>query len=144
MSMRYDKTDHGFMVHAAFEAPSDDEWRKFLEYMRGNKDVLKATIVFVHGDNGLTATQRSELADVIKVMRRGFRTAVMTDSRVTRGVLTALNWLTKKQDDSRAFSLNGFDEAMVFLGATADESRVTRDLAKKIGAFTKPGRAANG
>jgi hypothetical protein len=144
MSMRYDKTDHGFMVQAAFDEPSDDDWRKLLEYMRSNKDAIKAAIVFVHGDNGLTAKQRSELAEVIKAMRRGFRTAVMTNSRVTRGVLTALNWLTKKQDDSRAFPLDGFDEAMGFLGATAEESRAVRELAKKIGAFAKPGRAANG
>lgn len=144
MSMRYEKTDHGFIVQTAFAAPSDEEWRKLLDFMRSNKDSVRGAIVFVHGDNGLTAKQRSELADVIKLMRPGFRTAVLTESRVTRGVLTALNWLTKKQDDSRAFSLDAFDDAMTFLGAKPDESRAARELAKKIGAFTKPGRAVNG
>jgi hypothetical protein len=144
MSMRYEKTEHGFIVQTAFAAPSDDEWRKLLDFMRANKDTVRAAVVFVHGDNALTAKQRSELADVIKLMRPGFRTAVLTESRVTRGVLTALNWLTKKQDDSRAFPLDGFDDAMAFLRANADESRAARELAKKLGAFTKPGRAANG
>jgi hypothetical protein len=144
MSIRYDKTDHGWMVLSVTGALADADWRKLLDYMLAHKDSIKAGLVYVHGDDGLTAKQRSELADVIKSMRRGYRTALMTESRVTRGVLTALSWLTKKQDDSRAFPLDGFDEAMTFLGATADETRSVRELARKMGAFAKAGRAANG
>jgi hypothetical protein len=144
MSMRYDKTDHGFMVQVVVGAPSDDEWRLLLEYLRTHKDSIRTALVFVHGDDGLTAKQRSDLADVLKTMRPGFRTAVMTESRVTRGVLTALNWMTKKQDDSRAFPLSGFDDAMTFFRANAEESRAARELAKKLGAFTAAVRAANG
>jgi hypothetical protein len=142
MSMRYDKTDHGFMVQAVFSSPSDDDWRKLLDYLLAHKDKLKGSMVFVHGDGGLTAKQRSELAEVIKVMRPGFRSAVMTSSRVTRGVLTALNWLTKKHDDSSAFAPTDFDGAAAFLGMGIPEKHAARALAEKLGAFPKAGRAA--
>jgi hypothetical protein len=146
MSMRYDKTEHGFMVHAVFDSPSDGDWQKLLDYLLAHKDKLRGTMVFVHGDGGLTAKQRSELAEVIKVMRPGFRSAVLTNSRVTRGILTALNWLTKKQDDSSAFPLSGigFDEAVVFLSMGAPEKQAARALAEKLGAFSKAGRAVAG
>ena len=140
--MRYDKTADGIMVQVVTGSPNDEEWRKFLEFVKANKNTLRGAIVLVYGDDGLSATQRSELAEVIKVMRPGFRSAVLTDSHVTRGILTALNWLTKKQDDTKPFPLNGFEDAMAFLGASAPESRTARELAQKLGAFTKPGRAA--
>ena len=142
--MRYDKTEHGFMVHVVPDSPSDADWRKLLDYLLAHKDKLKGTMVFVHGDGALTAKQRSGLAEVIKVMRPGFRSAVLTSSRVTRGILTALNWLTKKQDDSCAFPLNGFDDAAVFLGMGVPEKQAARALADKLGALPKPGRAAAG
>jgi len=144
MLMRYDKTEHGFMVHVVFDSPSDGDWQKLLDYLLAHKDKLKGTMVFVHGDGGLTAKQRSGLAEVIKVMRPGFRSAVLTSSRVTRGILTALNWLTKKQDDSSAFPLDGFDDAAVFLSMGIPEKQAARALAEKLGAFPKPGRAAIG
>lgn len=144
MSMRYDKTEHGFMVHAVFDSPSDGDWQKLLDYLLAHKDKLKGSMVFVHGDGGLTAKQRSGLAEVIKVMRPGFRSAVMTNSRVTRGVLTALNWLTKKQDDSSAFPLSGFDEAAAFLNMGIPEKQAARALAEKLGVLSKPGRSAAG
>lgn len=140
--MRYDKTEHGFLVHAVFDAPDDNEWRKLLDYLTAHKDSIRGTIVVVHGDGGLTAKQRSGLAEVIKAMRPGFRSAVMTESRVTRGVLTALNWLTKKQDDSRAFSLADFEGAAAFLGMGIPEKQAARALADKLGAFARPGRVA--
>src|SRR5687767_3051215 len=142
MPMRYDKTDTGMMVQVAVGSPADDEWRTMLDWVLANKGVLRGVVVFVHGDGGPSAKQRSDLAEVIKVMRSGFRTAVLTDSHVTRGILTALNWLTKKQNDSRSFPLNGFDEAMAFLELNAAESRNVRDLAHKLGAFAKPGQAS--
>jgi hypothetical protein len=131
------------MIHAVFDSPDDNEWRKLLDYLTAHRDTLKGTIVVVHGDNGLTAKQRSGLAEVIKGMRPGFRSAVMTESRVTRGVLTALNWLTKKQDDSGAFALSDFDGAAAFLGMNDAERRSARVLADKLGAFAKQGRVAS-
>jgi hypothetical protein len=142
MSMRYDKTADGIMVQVVSSSPTDDEWRKLLDFMGVHKSALRAVIVFVHANDGLSAKQRSELAEVLKGMRRGFRTAVMTDSQVTRGILTALNWLTKKQDDSKTFAPDAFDDAMTFLGAGAPESRAVRELAHKLGAFAKPGKVS--
>lgn len=140
--MRFDKTEHGHMVVVQVDAPGDD-WGKMVEFCLAHKNVIRSSIVFVHGEGGPSAKQRSDLADAVKVMRRGMPVAVLSDSRVTRGVLTAINWLTKKQDESRAFPLNGFAEAMAFIGASDAESRVVRALADKLGAFAKPGRAAS-
>lgn len=140
--MRYDKTDHGIMVQVAEGAVTDDEWRKLLDYMSANRKVLRAVAVFVHSNSGLTAKQRSALADVIKTLRPGFRTAVLTESQVARGILTALNWLTKKQEESKAFPLTAFDEALSFLGANDEEARAARELAQRLGVFNTLGRTA--
>lgn len=141
--MRYDTTAHGVLVQVHFGEPTDAEWTKMLGHMLERKDTLRAVLAVGQGDGGPTSRQRAELAETLKRMPRRLPFALLTDSRVARGVLTAINWLTKKQNESRAFPLYDLDFAMTFLGLQAHEKNDVRALVFKLGGSTTPGLQAS-
>jgi hypothetical protein len=80
----------------------------------GEVEATKHRLCLVYAANvALTAHQRQQIATLVK--KQDLRVAVMLGSSVTRGVVTALTWLTR-QDHFRVFDLDSFSPALVHLG----------------------------
>src|SRR5690242_12233709 len=132
MAVRYDTTPHGVMVQHFTSSPTAGEWTALLEFLVAHKDTVRAVISIVPGDYAPTSRQRAELAEALKKVRPRLPFALLTNSIATRGVLTAINWLTRKQDESRAFPLDGLEPAMTFLALNDPEKAAVRWLAASL------------
>jgi hypothetical protein len=130
------------MVQVHTSEPTDAEWTKMLQHMVARKDTLKAVLAVGHGEAGPTSKQRAQLAETLKRIPRKLSFALITNSRVARGVMTAINWLTKKHAQSQAFPLDGLEQAMVFLRIEDREKAEVRLLVFKLGGLTAPARSA--
>jgi hypothetical protein len=100
-------------VHDAVP-PTDEEWESWLELFRGRTQALVLVESF-HGA-GPNAKQRKMLGERMQGIELG--AAIMTDSTVTRGIVTALSWLGMPQ---RAFLPGNYYQAGKYLGLTNDE-----------------------
>lgn len=135
MTIRYDCTPHGVMVQVHVDKHSDADWRAMLDYMVARKDTIRAVMAISQRDEAAPSSkQRAELAETLKHMRAQMPFALLTDSRIARGVLTAINWLTKRQDQSRVFAPDRLDDALSFFALNAEESAAVRSLVRKLGA----------
>jgi hypothetical protein len=107
--------------------PSDDDWQLYLDALRVNRHAIGAQLIVTDGGSPTAAQRRASLEHA-----RGFAlpsSAVLTSSVLVRGVVSALSWFMK--DRIRAFAPNEFDEACVFIGATA-ETAVLREVAARL------------
>ncbi|HET6332154.1 MAG TPA: hypothetical protein VFG30_03030 [Polyangiales bacterium] len=91
------------------DAPTDEEWDRWvtMSVERSGRD--QRVIVESH-NSGPNAKQRKELADAVRDVE--LRVAVLTDSAVVRGIVTALAWLGVPQ---RAFPIGGYWQAANYL-----------------------------
>jgi hypothetical protein len=88
------------IVHGAVR-PSDAEWREVLDRSLHRKP--RGLIVFSPKScPGPTATQRSEAAATWKAIGDRVPMAMVTDSRIIRGMVTAVQWLTKQPATAHA------------------------------------------
>jgi len=107
------------------QAPSDAEWREFLEVWRGHRDQIAGQIVYSAG-GAPNARQREDSLAIIHQRSAGAPpTAVVTDSMLVRGAVTAISWVVRER--IRAFRSDALIEACQFIGAT-DPSAVEEAL----------------
>jgi hypothetical protein len=103
-------------------APTDAEWDRWIELLR--QRVGRDARVFVETrGGGPNAKQRKLLADAAKDL--DLRSAVLSDSIVVRGILTAIAWLGVPL---RAFSPGEYRPAAEYLGLTQDELQRTFEI----------------
>jgi hypothetical protein len=133
-TIHYDVTAHGVMVQVHLADPTSEEWTAMVDFMVARKQVIKAVLAIGRGSGGPNSKQREQLAGAVKEMHPGMPFALLTDSVVTRGILTALNWLTNKQDESRTFPPTDLEQALSFLKLGDAEKAATRALVAKLGA----------
>lgn len=96
------------LVHVDKE-PADSEWDQYVQWFGPNID----TRVLVYSKGGApTAAQRDKLKRVVDKHGKRVVTAVMTDSQIARGVMTALKWFLK---DMSAFPTKDLEGALKFL-----------------------------
>src|SRR5262245_8947272 len=101
----YGFTKHGVMVQFQLRPPTDEEWAGMLAAIEGRSRTLKSALAVVRGDGGPSSKQREALARVLKSVRSDFRFALVTDSVLVRGALTAINWLAGKAAPPQRFPL---------------------------------------
>jgi hypothetical protein len=114
------------VVHDATH-PSDADWQIYLAALRQSVSRLRAQLIVTEGGSPTSAQRRASLE--LGAGRPLPATAVVTSSVLARGAVTALSWFMK--DRIRAFAPNEFDEACVFIGATA-ETAVLREVAARL------------
>jgi hypothetical protein len=104
--------------------PTSAEWSRYLDDIRALpfKDVL-----VVGEGNKLTAKQRSDVEHLLK--RSGGRIAVVTNSPLTRGVMTALAWLGLP---ARAFALTDLPGALAFLDVAPEHQSEALDTIRRL------------
>jgi hypothetical protein len=118
-------------VHDA-DPPTDEEWERWMELFRGRTETL--VLVESFDGAGPNAKQRRVLAE--RTQGIDFGAAIMTDSTVARGIVTALSWLGMPQ---RAFSPGNYKQAGLYLGLTKEE--LERAVAEVLRLRTEMNRA---
>jgi hypothetical protein len=115
------------------ESPTNDEWLHYLEIMRTLAPGYRMIIFSAGG--GPTTMQRRDL-ELLTLGQDGAkeRVAVVTLSRLARGIVTAISWFNR---EIRAFDPSHRDEATEFLKLTKAEGlavlRLARSMAKELG-----------
>ncbi len=87
------------------EPPSDDEWLRYLEASKAHFGSARASLVITEG-GGPNGRQRALLSERYPEFGP-VPVAVITDSPLTRGVVTALRWLGKNIRAFRPTDLAG-------------------------------------
>jgi hypothetical protein len=102
-----------FVVHRPGVMPSDAEWRGFMTDVRAQRG-LRAVVVLAN-DTRLAPTHRSEIQKWYQDNKA--RAALLTDSVMTRGIMTMLNWFGVEM---RSFAPDDVHSALAFLQLPAD------------------------
>ncbi len=131
-SFVYGFTKHGVMVQVHHGAPTDKEWSDMLAAIESRSKTLKSALAVSRSEASPSSKQREALARTLKATRSDLRFALLTDSRMARGVLTAINWLTGNHGTTAAFSTRELEEALTFIQLTPDEKAAVRDLLKTL------------
>ncbi|HKP64707.1 MAG TPA: hypothetical protein VJV78_48555 [Polyangiales bacterium] len=130
MAMTMGKLDRVKIAVHDTSAPTEEEWARWVGLCAEPGDRLRF-LVESHG-GAPNAKQRKALNDVLA--GREVRSAVLTDSIVARGVVTALAWLGIPL---RAFPLGDYKSAGEYLGLSHHELTVVveqlRILRKECG-----------
>ena len=108
------------LVHSA-DPPNNADWDEYVQALaKAARNGATGLLVLTDGV-GPDSTQRKMISDI------KLRTAVVTLSRMARGIVTALGWLGA---NIRAFAPDQMDEALDSLGVpAADREAVSRRLA---------------
>lgn len=109
----YRITTSGILVCIEHGKPSAEEWSKVLTMLQAQRANLKGILVISFGTDGPDARQRTQYKECMG-SKLSIPTAVLMDSTLVRGVMTAFSWVTG-QNSSRAFSHAQLKEALDFL-----------------------------
>jgi hypothetical protein len=96
------------LVHSDVE-PSDEDFEGYLADVANNIDQIKGGLIYTD-KVGPSAHQRSRSTAVFDSLGREFEAAIMTGSRLVRGMITAINWAVNGR--AKAFSTKDFDGAV--------------------------------
>jgi len=124
------------IVHAPVD-PDPRDWSLLMLESHGSMHRVTRVLVS-SADTKLTAKQRGELGDFIK--NHECKVAVLVDSAVTRGIVTALGWITGKY---RAFASEDIEGALEYLRSRPDSARI-RDEIRLMRKEMQHARAAAG
>jgi len=128
----YGFTRHGVMVQLQLRPPTDKEWAEMLGAIEARSKTLKSALAVVRGEGGPSSKQREALARVLKSARPDLKFALVTDSVLVRGVLTAMNWLAGKGSTTAAFAGSDLEGAFDYLLLTPDEKAAARDVLRTL------------
>lgn len=98
-----------------------DTWARYIDVLH-NGD-FRVNLAISH-DGAISSTQRKGASEAIK--SRKLSVIVLTDSRVTRGIVTALNWLGS---EIAAFSFDELDGVLEALEVKPEIEQEIRELA---------------
>ncbi len=96
------------LVHTK-DSPTDEEWKAYCDDARKWRTQIRGILVLSEG-GGPNSVQRGELE--VALDRPEAKTAVVTLSRVARGIVTAMSWFTPK---IKAFSTLQIPAALEYL-----------------------------
>jgi len=126
-TLRYELADSILLLVHGDGPPSEIDWDDYTHTLHTHAKANEVTGVLVATDGaGPDGRQRVKLNDLVKQRGGSFPTAVVTDSVVARGIVTAFGWFNPKV---RAFTPGELAGALVYLGA--DPYR-REDLARRI------------
>jgi hypothetical protein len=114
------------------EPPTEAEWTRWVMLGRCSAERELRVLVETRGQGGPNGKQRREFADALA--RLDLRCAIISDSLIVRGVVTAVAWLGVAL---RAFQPGDHQRAADYLGLTDAE------LASALAAFVDLRRECN-
>ena len=99
----------------------------------------RGLLVSVRGNGGISSKQRGRIADFWKrAGRKPPPVALVSDSAVSRGVLTAISWML--ESSTKAFAPSDLRGALAFLGTSAPIAEVASHLDALHAALEKKAR----
>jgi hypothetical protein len=120
------------LVHTK-DSPTDAEWTEYAQAASKWKRDIQGFLVITEG-GGPNTMQRAELDAAIGIESHSAKTAVVTVSRIARGIVTAISWFSP---GIKAFSTNQLSHALEYLGVSATEvdsvNAEIRRLKKELG-----------
>jgi hypothetical protein len=114
-------------------APTDAEWDGYCAHIAAGLRVTNASGLAITDGGGPSASQRGKVNDLLA--GRQVRSAVVSDSRVIRGIVTALAWFNR---ETAAFSPATIDKALAFAGVSGGRARGVWELVVKLNAKIQP------
>ena len=112
------------MVSGELDA-SDQDLSTWLERLAVQD--YRALLISTRGNGGLTSKQRGRIAEFWKrAGRKPPPVALVSDSAVSRGVLTAISWLL--ESPTKAFSPSDLRGALAFLGSSAPAPEIASQI----------------
>jgi hypothetical protein len=131
----YGRVGDCFILVLGKVPPADADINPYLAFVRGaiRPDMKPRVCVQSYG-GGLSPKQRQALNELTAPFAKVARIAVLTDSAVARGVVTAMSWFAKEV--YQAFSLSDLNAALDFLQIPgllhAELKKMLFDLSKEV------------
>ncbi len=125
------------MVQILITEAGDPEWNRMIDAMNARIQELVGVIVLASRTAGPTPKQRALLNTVLRNTHR-LRVAIVNDSILARGVLTAINWLAPAATGlfQEVFPRSDLDKAIAFLELEAKDESDVRDLIRQFTAIS--------
>jgi hypothetical protein len=111
------------------ETPSDEDWDRYLGDVIKHVKGLKGILVYSES-TGPSAPQRARVNESYKQAGVNIRTAIMSGSRMVRGVVTAMSWTLA--ENIKAFSTKDFESAVKYLELSNEDQLRTRVMLKQL------------
>lgn len=109
--------------------PSDEDWDAYIKDAAPHLKNVKGVLVYSESV-GPTAPQRARSSAAFKQANPDVRAAIMTGSRVVRGIVTAMSWALG--ENVKAFSTADFEGAVKYLELDTEEALKTKVLLKQL------------
>ncbi|NVB37327.1 hypothetical protein G6O69_05755 [Pseudenhygromyxa sp. WMMC2535] len=106
------------VVHTP-QDPSDEDWQAYLEDVTKHAAKIKGILVYTQR-TGPSASQRAASNKAFSETNGDMKVAIMTSSRMTKGIVTALSWVVG--GNIKAFSTKDFQGAVASLGLDYEET----------------------
>jgi hypothetical protein len=108
-------------------APTDAEWDAYCRHIAATLKVENASGIAITDGGGPNTVQRGKVNDLLA--GRQARSAVVSDSRMIRGVVTALSWFNRL---TRAFSPAAIDRGLEFAGVRGERAKAVWKLVVQL------------
>jgi hypothetical protein len=132
----YDRHKRCIVFVCGERAIDDRDWDAYLAFVSAILEEGLANRSLVLAKGSLTTTQRKKLARVVEPYQKTLKSAVVTESAIVRGIVTALQWFHR--DVFRTFAPSDPDRALEFLDLRerdrADVRELVLSLQKKLAA----------
>jgi hypothetical protein len=116
--------------------PSDEVWNRWLDTYRQELTTLDGVLVYSLG-GAPDADQRRQLQDVVEIAPRTPPTAIVSDSRLMRGLVTALNWFLPAHARGVIFAPAQFEKALDYLDVPVSSRAALRAVVARETARAK-------
>lgn len=113
-TMQFRAVEDVFVVVHKADPPTEQEWEEYVDYCIALPQSCNKTLVLTLG-GGPNAKQRNALQKRFLV-EHPMTVAVMTDSTMVRGIVTALNWFNPKAKAFPYANGTGVPDALAHLG----------------------------
>jgi len=114
------------LVHTK-DAPDDTEWAEYTASAGQGKKEIQGILVYSAG-GGPNTMQRAQLDEAMGIESHPAKVAVVTVSRIARGIVTAIGWFS---GGIKSFGTHQLPQAIEFLGTPAsDVALVTSEVAR--------------
>ncbi len=110
-TIAYSVVDNVLLVCAGDDTPTDEEFGQMVKTIRDLHSSVTGILVLA-GTKRPTSNQRSEMTAVLK--RRALGLALVSESRLARGAITAIGWFVQ---GVKSFRESEIQQALLFLKA---------------------------
>jgi len=117
-------------VSSSTLAPAEDEWDAYIAFLTQNFDQASRVKFIVYTRSPPpSAVQRRKAMDAVKPLAKRLRVAILTDSNLVRGVVTALSWVGGQYN---AFAPDQLLDAVASLGIEGVDAVEARRMVKRF------------